>query len=82
MKLSNKTKDVILIIGILFVMFWVMIGAICWVASVVFAEETEQAQINRYYTEESIKIEMRYLAMWQYTENMTEEEYNKTFMEE
>lgn len=34
---------------------------------------------NKYYTEETIKNEMRFNAMWEYTESMTEEEYYNTF---
>lgn len=80
MKISNKTKAVMLIIGILFVVFWVLVGATCWIVSLFAEELTEPNQINKYYTEETIKTEMQFLAMWEYTENMLPEEYNKTFL--
>ena len=34
---------------------------------------------NKFYAEETIKNEMRFNAMWKYTESMTEEEYCNTF---
>lgn len=80
MKISNKTKDLMLIIGILFVVFCVLVGATCWIVSLFAEELTEPNQINKHYTEETIKTEMQFLAMWEYTENMLPEEYNKTFL--
>jgi hypothetical protein len=44
-----------------------------------FVELSEQEQINKYYTEQSIKNEIDYIAMWEYTENMSEQEYYDTF---
>ena len=38
MKISNRTKDMMLIIGFLLVLFWVLLGATYWVASI-FAED-------------------------------------------
>lgn len=81
MKISNKEKDYIsIIIAILFFagIIWLLTGAIFYVASL-FAEYTTNQDINKYYTEEQVKLEMKYLAMWDYTEKMTDEEYSKTF---
>ena len=48
MKISNKTKDFMFIIGFLFVLFWVLIGATVWVVSL-FAEEAknDNSAINK-----------------------------------
>ena len=81
MKLSNKAKDFMFIIGFLFVLFWVLIGATVWVISL-FAEEVknDNSAINKMYAEETIVLEMQYQKMWEYTESMTEKEYADTFL--
>ena len=81
MKISNKTKDLAFIIGFLFVVFWVLLGATVWVVSL-FAEEVknDNSAINKMYAEETIVLEMQYQKMWEYTENMTEKEYADTFL--
>lgn len=79
MKISNKTKDIMLIIGILFVVFWVLLGATCWVVSL-FADEMTINEINKSYAEQTIVNEMNFQKMWEYTESMTDEEYSKTFL--
>lgn len=81
MKLTNKTKDYIVVIAICVAVIWILSGAVMWVRSL-FAEETKLSDIelqNKYYAEERIKTEMRYFAMWEYTENMSTEEYIETF---
>lgn len=81
MKLTNKTKDYIVVIAICVAVIWLLSGAVIWVRSL-FAEETKLSDIelqNKYYAEERIKTEMRYFAMWEYTENMSTEEYIETF---
>lgn len=40
---------------------------------------SEIEQINKYRAEELIKSEMHFLAMWNYVENMSEQEYYDTF---
>ena len=82
MKLTNKTKDYIVVIAICVAVIWLLSGAVMWVRSL-FAEETKLSDIelqNKYYAEERIKTEMRYFAMWEYTENMSTEEYIETFL--
>lgn len=82
MKLTNKTKDYIVVIAICVAVIWILSGAVMWVKSL-FAEETKLSDIelqNKYYAEERIKTEMRYFAMWEYTENMSTEEYIETFL--
>lgn len=79
-RMSNLTKDKLKIIGILLVIVWVMFGAIYYI----FTQPTEQQltdiePMNKYYAEQNIQTEMRFLSMWEYTENMTPEEYIKTF---
>lgn len=81
MKLTNKTKDYIVVVAICVAVIWLLSGAVIWVRSL-FAEETKLSDIelqNKYYAEERIKTEMRYFAMWEYTENMSTEEYIETF---
>lgn len=81
MKLSNKAKDYIVVVAICVVVIWLLSGAVMWVRSL-FAEEIKLSDIelqNKYYAEERIKTEMRYFAMWEYTENMSTEEYIETF---
>lgn len=78
MKISNKTKDFMFIIGFLFVLFWVLLSATVWVISL-FAEEMPINEINKKYAEETIVLEMQYQKMWEYTENMTDKEYADTF---
>ena len=81
MKLSNKAKDYIVVVAICVAVIWILSGAVIWVRSL-FAEETKLSDIelqNKYYAEERIKTEMRYFAMWEYTENMSTEEYIETF---
>ena len=81
MKLSNKAKDYIVVVAICVAVIWLLSGAVIWVRSL-FAEETKLSDIelqNKYYAEERIKTEMRYFAMWEYTENMSTEEYIETF---
>lgn len=79
MKISNKAKDKMLIMGILFCLFWLLSGLIFWVVSL-FAEPTPIDNINKAYNEEQVYQEMRYLSMWQYTEGMSDEEWKNTFL--
>lgn len=89
-RISNKTKDKIVVIAFVCFLFFI---AVCLSFLFVFAinsitkvnaqeikiELTEQQQINKYYTEERIKSEMYYLSACETIENMTEEEYAETF---
>ncbi len=77
-RISNKTKDILAIIGFLFVVFCIMLGLFCWVCSL-FAEEISINEINKSYAEQTIVYEMQYQKMWEYTENMSEQEYKETF---
>lgn len=79
-RMSNLTKDKLKIIGALIIIIWIVSGAIYYI----FAQPTEQQLtdielMNKYYVEQNIQTEMRFLAMWEYTENMTPEEYIETF---
>ncbi len=82
MKLSNKAKDYIVLTVICILVIWFLSGAVWYVKSL-FAEEnvylSDAEKMNKYYAEERIKTEMRYFAMWEYTENMSTEEYIETF---
>lgn len=68
MKMSNLTKDKLKILAILILLIWIVSGIFYYL----FAD-------NREYNEEQIKTEIRYLTMWEYTENMSDEEYQETF---
>lgn len=81
-RMSNLTKDklkiVITLTIIILGLAWLLSGLIHYL----FAADTkltEQEQINKAYTEQQIRQEIRYWQMWEYTENMTEEEYAKAF---
>lgn len=81
MKITNKTKDYIVVTVICILIIWLLSGAILWVSSL-FAEEiklTDVELMNKYYAEEHIKTEMNYLAMKNYMDNITVEEYIETF---
>lgn len=84
MKMTNLTKDKLKIIGfILFVIavIWFLSGLIFWVTTL-FAQPnlTTKEELNKAYTEQQIYQEIRYLQMWEYTEKMTDEEWEKTFL--
>ena len=81
-RMSNLTKDKLKIIGfIIFVMavIWVLTGAVLYVKSL-FAEPINTEELNKAENEQQIYQEIRYLQMWQYTENMSQEEWEKTFL--
>lgn len=86
--MKNRTKDKIAILGVLAFMFLVAVALsalfIFFVENIAKAETkvtdlTEKEQINKFYTEETIKNEMYYLSAWEEIESMTEEEYAETF---
>ena len=79
MKISNKTKDYIVVVIICVIVVWVLTGAVWYVKSLFAQELTEVETMNRYYAEETIKSEMRFLAMKHYMDNITVEEYVETF---
>ena len=75
-------KSNFMFIAICVVLVWVLTGAIWYVRSlfaVPVVELSEQQQINKYYAEQTIKSEIEYAALWEYVENMSEEEYCNTF---
>ena len=77
-------KDYIVLVVIFVLVIWILTGAVWYVKSL-FAEETRLSDVekmNKFYAEECIKNEMRFLAMWEYTENMSTEEYVATFFKE
>ena len=79
MKLTNKTKDYIVVIAICVVVIWLLSGAVMWVRSL-FAEDLTDIEImNKCYTENTVRNEMRFLAMKEYMDNISVEEYVETF---
>lgn len=73
-------KNKLIFIAICVVVVYVLSGAVWYVRSLFAAEGlTEIEQINKYYAEQTVKSEIEYAAMWEYVENMTEEEYCNTF---
>ena len=79
MKISNKAKDYIVLIVIFFAIVWLLSGLIFWVKNA-FAEPISNEELNKAENEQIIYQEIRYLQMWEYTENMTEEEWKNTFL--
>lgn len=86
MKISNRTKDKIMVLT--FVMCLLVLIAMVFVAVVNLfsmdiqaAEQlTEEQQYNKYFTEERVKAEMYYLSAWETIESMTDKEYYETFL--
>lgn len=59
---------------------WILSGAVWYIKSLFAAEQlTEIESINKYYAEQTIKSEIEYAALWEYVENMSEQEYYDTF---
>lgn len=79
MKLSNKAKDYIVVVAICVAVIWLLSGAVIWVRSL-FAEGLTDIEImNKCYAENTVKNEMRFLAMKEYMDNISVEEYVATF---
>ena len=79
MKISNKAKDYIVLIVIFFAVVWLLSGLIFWVKNA-FAEPINTEELNKAENEQQIYQEIRYLQMWEYTEGMSQEEWEKTFL--
>lgn len=79
MKLTNKTKDYIVVIAICVAVIWLLSGAVWYVKSLFAEELTEVESMNKYYAEQTIQNEMRFLAMKEYMDNISVEEYVATF---
>ena len=79
MKLTNKTKDYLVLIAICVVVIWLLSGAVWYVKSLFAEELTEVESMNKYYAEQTIQSEMNYLAMKHYMDNVSVEEYVETF---
>ena len=76
-------KNKLIFIAICVVVIYVLSGAVWYVRSLfavpAAAELSDVEQINKYYTEQTIKSEIEYAALWEYVENMSEQEYYDTF---
>lgn len=75
-------KNNLFFIAICVAVVWLLSGAVWYVRSlfaVQAAELSDIEQINKYYTEQTVKSEIEYAALWEYVENMSEEEYRNTF---
>lgn len=80
--MTNRQKDIVFI--------WLVLGLIVFAifafgfaVGKCFAKPIELSDVavqNKYYTEQTIINEMNFQKMWEYTENMTEEEYSNTFL--
>lgn len=79
MKISNKTKDYIVVIIICVFVIWFLTGALYFVKSLFAEEITEIESMNKYYAEQTIQSEMRFIAMKEYMDNISVEEYIETF---
>lgn len=72
-------KNKLLFVAICVLVVWVLSGAIYYIKDLCAEELTEVESINKYYAEQTIKSEIEYAALWEYVENMSEEEYCNTF---
>lgn len=75
-------KSNLFFIAVCVAVIWVLSGAVWYVKSlfaVPAAELSDIEHINRYYAEQTIKSEIEYAALWEYVENMSEQEYYDTF---
>ncbi len=79
MKISNKAKDYIVLIAICVLVIWVLTGALWYVKSLFAEEISEVDSMNKYYAEQTIQNEMRFNAMKEYMDNISEEEFAETF---
>lgn len=85
--MTNRGKDILFFLLVIFVIVFAIFACGFWIGKSyagqpAITELTEQALINKYYTEESIKNEMSFLSMWHYVENMSEQEYYETFFKD
>lgn len=64
---------------IILALLWLLTSVVVYVKSLFAQELTEVETMNRYYAEETIKSEMRFLAMKEYMDNVSIEEYIETF---
>lgn len=76
-------KNNLFFIAVCVAVVWLLSGAVWYVRSLfavpAAAELSDVEQINKYYTEQTIKSEIEYAALWEYVENMSEQEYYDTF---
>lgn len=85
MKITNKTKDKILVLTFMLCLLALIVMGFVAVFNlfsmdIQAAELTEVQQYNKYFTEEKIKTEMNFLASCKLIEEMTDEEYEETFL--
>lgn len=79
MKISNKAKDYIVVTVICVLVIWFLTGALYFVKNLFAEEITEIESMNKYYAEQTIQSEMRFIAMKEYMDNISIEEYIETF---
>ena len=83
MKISNneetKAKKQLIKILIVLVVLWLLSSFVVYIKSLFAEEITEVESMNKYYAEQTIQNEMNYLAMKEYMDNITVEEYIETF---
>ena len=72
-------KNKLLFVAICVLIIWILSGAIYYIKDLCAEELTEVESINKYYAEQTIKSEFEYAALWEYVENMSEQEYYDTF---
>lgn len=78
---TNGKKQLIKIL-IVVVVLWLLSSFVVYVKGL-FAQNnlylTDVEKMNKFYAEETIKTEMKFLAMREYMNNITVEEYVETF---
>lgn len=76
---EKETKRQLYKLLIILALLWLLTSVVVYVKSLFAQELTEVETMNRYYAEETIKSEMRFLAMKEYMDNISIEEYIETF---
>lgn len=80
MRISNKTKDKIMVLSfMLAVMFMFVFLMFAIMSLIVKKAEATEINYNKFMTEEKIKAEMYHNSVCELIDNMSDEEYYETF---
>ena len=80
MRISNKTKDKIMVLSfMLAVMFMFVFLMFAIMSLIVKKAEATEINYNKFMTEERIKAEMYHNSVCELIDNMSDEEYYETF---
>ena len=82
MKVSNKTKDKLLILSFMISVLFMFVFLVFAIFSLITKAEAREINFNKYMTEERIKAEMYHNSVCELIDNMSDEEYYETFFKE